>query len=167
MDPLIDGILYCLARLTIQLAAMLNNARQMAPLGLRQIKRSSTKGWCLLAIDHHVDDEVAIMHLCEVVLFKLWLKLLGKNRAVVWRDAEANHRPDVAKDRITHRWLHLRDILISHGEVKPILACLTQDSGKAISCEVLELIDIEIKWPPVMDIEDIATTHRRQLDLRN
>src|SRR5690606_8421403 len=80
-------------------------------------------------------------------------------RRVVGGDAAGNQRTDGAQYGVSYGLAHLRDVLVGDGEVESILACLRQNSCEAVSCEVLELVNIKIEWPTIFDIRNIAATH--------
>lgn len=60
-------------------------------------------------------------------------------------DAEGDEGADVSKDGISHGGGDLGDVLMTQGEVEPILSGLSQDGGEGLRGEVLELIHEEIE----------------------
>ena len=104
------------------------------------------------------------MHLQEIVWFKLRLKLFSEDRAVVGGDAEWNHCTNVAEDGVAHRVLHLADILIRNSKIETVFARFGQNRCKAISGEILELVDIQVERAAIFNIGNVAAAHSSELN---
>ena len=107
---------------------------------------------------------MAVVELEKIGCFESWFKLLSEDWSIIGGDTEANSGTDVAKDGITDRFGHLRGILVSYGKVEAVFASFGQNNSKGISCEVLELINIEIERATVGDVRDVGTAHGGKLD---
>ena len=115
-------------------------------------KGSSREGWDFFAINNHGNNEVTVVELDDIRLFESWFELLDKDWRIVGRNAERDGGTDVAKDGVADGISHLGDVLVSHREVKAVLAGLGKNHGEGISGEVLELIYVEVEWTAIVDI---------------
>ena len=90
----------------------------------RQLESSARESRHLLAIDHHAADEMAIIHLQDVLRFEIRGELLSQDWCILRADPHRDHSADIAKDGVSHGIFHLGNVLVSDGEIESVLTSL-------------------------------------------
>lgn len=96
----------------------------------RDGKGGSREGWDLFPVDNHRDNEVAVVHLEEILSLEGGLKLFDENRSVVGGDTEGNGSTNVTKDSVADRFGHLGNVLVGNSKVETVFASLREDHGE-------------------------------------
>ena len=107
---------------------------------------------------------MTVVHLDEVGGIEDRFKLFDKDWGIVGGNTEWDCGTNVTKNGIADILGHLWDVLVGNGEIETIFAGLGKNNWEGVGREVLELINVEIKWTTLGNIWNIRTRHGGKLD---
>lgn len=90
-------------------------------------------------------------------------KVGAKPLSVGVAEAEGHEGADVADDGLLDVFRELIDVLVSQVETDTVFADFGEHAGKGIGDDVLEFVDVDVEWRPLLG-RDIGAGHGGHLD---
>jgi len=119
-----------------------------------------------LAILEKAQDEFIAVEISKLRGDEGAPQLLFEHESVRVPDTEGDECSDVSQNRLSHGEGDLIEVLVRQSQAESVLASLCQNRRKALRCEVMELVDDQVKVPTLL-LRLVSPRHCCKLKLRH